>query len=181
MIIMINGSFGVGKSTVARLLRKTLTSSVIYDPEIAGSALMRLCEFINLQGSGTDDFQDIVAWRNFTVAGTRLARWYAAGPVIVPMTFSRRDYFDEIVAGINKFDDDVRVFCLRASLPTIKERLAKRGDATDGPGSEWLARRIDECSVTLDDPHFGEPVDTEGRTAADVASYIVGRIGHERE
>jgi broad-specificity NMP kinase len=176
MIIMINGTFGVGKSTVARLLRKSLKGSVVYDPEFAGSALMRLGKIIKLKGSGTDDFQDIVLWRKLTVAGIRLARWYASGPVIVPMTFSRRDYLDEIVAGLEKVDNDLRVFCLHASLPTVRERLAKLGDATEGPGSEWLARRTDECSVALADPHFGEYVETEGRSPAEVATYIVSRL-----
>ncbi len=36
MIVMINGSFGVGESTVAKLLRKALAGSVVYDPEWAG-------------------------------------------------------------------------------------------------------------------------------------------------
>jgi predicted kinase len=41
MVILINGSFGVGKTTVARLLRDALPGSVIYDPEWAGFVLRR--------------------------------------------------------------------------------------------------------------------------------------------
>ena len=59
MIVIINGSFGVGKTTVARLLRSALSGSVIYDPEWAGSALVRLPAWVRLQGAGTDDFQNI--------------------------------------------------------------------------------------------------------------------------
>jgi deoxyadenosine/deoxycytidine kinase len=36
MIIMLNGPFGVGKSTVAQRLHDHLPHSMIYDPEIIG-------------------------------------------------------------------------------------------------------------------------------------------------
>jgi deoxyadenosine/deoxycytidine kinase len=36
MIVVINGSFGVGKTTVAKLLRKAFPGSVVYDPERTG-------------------------------------------------------------------------------------------------------------------------------------------------
>ena len=100
MIVAINGSFGVGKTTVAKLLCKRLPGSVKYDPEWAGLILIRLPKWIGLEGSGTDDFQNIGLWRRSAVAGVRLFRRLASGPVIVPMTFSRRDYFDEVVTGI---------------------------------------------------------------------------------
>jgi hypothetical protein len=176
MIVMINGSFGVGKSTVAKLLRGALPGSAVYDPEWVGSVLMRLPGWIKLRGAGTDDFQDIALWRKSAVAGTRLFRLFARGPLIVPMTFSRRAYFDEVVAGVRRLSPELRVFCLRASLPTIKDRLARRGAPTEGPGAEWLARRIEECADAHGDPHFGEPVDTEGRSAREVAEEIVRRL-----
>jgi len=176
MIVIINGSFGVGKTTVASLLRHTLPGSAIYDPEWAGSVLMRLPKWLKLTGSGTDDFQDIDWWRRSAVAGTRLFRFFAPGPVIVPMTFSRRDYFDEVVIGVRRLDPELRVFCLRASLATIQERLVKRGVKIEGPGAEWIARRIIECVDAHGDAHFGEPVETEDRSAREVAEEIARRL-----
>lgn len=35
-VILINGSFGVGKTSVARALRARLAHSAIYDPEVVG-------------------------------------------------------------------------------------------------------------------------------------------------
>src|SRR5947199_6633658 len=102
MVVMLNGSFGVGKSTVARLLRSSLPGSLIFDPEWAGLVLMRLPGWIRLKGSGSDDFQNVEMWRRSAVAGARLFRSIARGPVIVPMTFSRRAYFDEITSGIRR-------------------------------------------------------------------------------
>ena len=172
MIVLINGSFGVGKTTIANLLRAALPGSAIYDPEWAGLGLMRLPRWVRLKGSGTDDFQDIAWWRKSAVVGTRLFRLFVTGPVIVPMTFSRRAYFDEVVEGLRAFDPELRVFCLRASLPTVKNRLLTRGVKLKGAEAEWLARRIVECADALRDPHFGEPIDTENRTPHDVAAEI---------
>lgn len=92
------------------------------------------------------------------------------------MTFSHRDYFDEIVMGIKSFDSELRVFCLKASLDTIKTRLTQRGTKIEGAESEWIARRIVECSNAYLDAYFGEPVDTEYHSAEDVAKDIANRL-----
>lgn len=176
MVIMINGSFGVGKTAVARLLRGALRGSLIFDPEWAGMLLMRLPGRGGLKGSGSDDFQDIELWRRSAVAGARLFRLVARGPLIVPMTFSRRDYFEEVAEGVRRFDPELRAFCLKASLATIRRRLAGRGTKTEGPGSEWIARRIAECVEAHRDTHFGEPVETEDHTAREVAEEIMERL-----
>src|SRR5438270_11880548 len=104
MVIMINGSFGIGKTTVARLLRRSLPGSVMFDPEWAGLVLMRLPRWIRLRGSGSGDFQNIELWRGSAVAGAGLFRLIARGPGIVPRTFSRPAYFAEGVTGITRFD-----------------------------------------------------------------------------
>jgi hypothetical protein len=176
MTLVINGSFGVGKSTIAKLLRGSLPGSAIYDPERVGFVLKRLPRWIKLEGSGSDDYQDIVLWRRSAVAGVRLFRLLASGPVIVPMAFSCRDYFDEVITGIERLDSELRVFCLKASLATVKKRLVERGTEIEGPGTEWIARRIVDCVEAHNDPHFGEPVDTEGRSAREVAEYIIKRL-----
>jgi hypothetical protein len=174
MIVMINGSFGVGKTTVAKLLRDALKGSVIYDPEWAGIVMMRLPRWVNLKGSGTEDFQNIDLWRKSAVAGVRLFRLFASGTVIVPMTFSHHAYFDEIVSGFRRLDPELRVFCLQASLPTVKKRLVERGTRIEG--AEWIARRIVECAEAHRDARFGEPVDTEDRNAREVAEDIATRL-----
>ena len=173
MIIMLNGSFGVGKTTVACILRRMFAGSMIYDPEPVGLALRRLSTWVGLKGGGTDDFQDIELWRRSVIAGTRTVRAIARGLVIVPMTFCRRNYFDEVVGGLKRFDT-VRVFCLRAEIVTILERLDKRGTA-DGEYL-WLYPKAGECVEAHRDPHFGEPINTEGISAAEVARDIARRL-----
>ncbi|MEY4582409.1 MAG: hypothetical protein RL701_7112, partial [Pseudomonadota bacterium] len=68
-VILINGSFGVGKTTVARVLRRLLPGSRIYDPEQLGFVLQRLARWLPLRGRGTDDFQDLVLWRRSVAFG----------------------------------------------------------------------------------------------------------------
>jgi hypothetical protein len=158
------------------MLRGALPGSALYDPEWAGIVLMRLAKLATLRRRPAEDFQDFPLWRRSAVAGVRLFRALRRGPVIVPMTFSRREYFDEVVAGIRRFDSELRVFCLKATLPTVKERLAGRGDKTEGPGAEWIARRIVECDEAHRDPHFGEHVNTEDRPAREVAEDLIKRL-----
>lgn len=176
---MINGSFGIGKTTVAKLLRASFKGSVIYDPEWAGLVLMRLPKWIKLSGSGSDDFQHIELWRRCAVSGIRLFHLFASGPVIVPMTFSCRAYFDEVRMGIERFDPEVRAFCLKASLVTVKRRLVGRGSKIEGSGSEWIARRIVECADAHRDIHYGEPIDTEDRSAREVTEAIIKRLSQQ--
>ena len=52
MIIWINGSFGVGKTTVAEKLKEKIDKSIIYDPEKIGMFLS------NTLPTKEDDFQD---------------------------------------------------------------------------------------------------------------------------
>jgi hypothetical protein len=177
MTVMINGSFGVGKTTIAKLLRSSLPGSVIYDPEWVGFILNRLPRWIKLKRSGSwDDYQNIGLWRRTTVAGVRLFGLFASGVIIVPMAFSNRSYFEEVVTAIRHFDAEFRVFCLKASLATVKKRLVERGTKIEGPGTEWIARRIIECVEAHHDPYFGEPVDTEDHSAHQVAEEILKRL-----
>ena len=176
MILIINGSFGVGKTTVARLLRRKLVGSVLYDPEWAGSILKRLPSSLNLRGAGTDDFQDIELWRKSVLYGTKIFQSFTRGPVIVPMAFFRRDYFDEIVQGIHKSNGQLKIYCLKATIATILERLEKRGEKIENGENNWIVRKAQMCVKAHQDAHFGEPVNTEGVSASVVVEDILRRL-----
>jgi broad-specificity NMP kinase len=173
MIVMINGSFGVGKSTVASLLRKPLRG-VISNPEWLGAPFVYMPLIMGPFWRGSDDYQDVSLWRRSVVWTTRLYRLVMKRTIIVPMTFSNKSYFEEITCGLKGFDADLRVFCLKADLSTIRHRLSSRG--LSGSSAEWIDRRIQECSDAHNDEYFGESVDTERRTPAQVTQDIVDRI-----
>jgi deoxyadenosine/deoxycytidine kinase len=63
MIIFINGSFGVGKSSVAELLIKKVPNSLLFDAEEIGYMLRKIYKHID----NPEDFQDFPAWRDLTV------------------------------------------------------------------------------------------------------------------
>ena len=173
MILLVNGAFGVGKTTVSRLLKARIAGSRLYDPEWAGSVLMRL-PVIKLKGAGTDDFQDIALWRKSVIQGTRLFRLTARETVIVPMAFSRREYLHEILEGMRGFDDCLKIFCLKAEMSTILERLRQRGEKIEN--DSWAVRKAQACLEKHRDPYFGEPIDTENSSAEEVAEEILRRL-----
>lgn len=145
------------------------------NPEWAGWVIQRLPSWIHLSGRGTTDFQDVDLWRSSVVAGIRLFRKFARGPVLAPMTFSRLDYLTPILSGIRTFEPRVRVFCLVATLETIQKRLHDRGTPV-GESKSWLSKRTMECVRSHEDPSFGERVDTEGRSITDVVEEILARL-----
>ena len=71
VVIWLNGAFGVGKTSVARLLVERLEGATLVDPEKLGFLLQRL------PGRARGDFQDMAAWRRGTVHAVRLASKFA--------------------------------------------------------------------------------------------------------
>jgi hypothetical protein len=59
MIVIINGAFGVGKTTVAERLLSTLPNSMLYDPEEVGYMVRAVTQNVRTGVKDTDDFQDI--------------------------------------------------------------------------------------------------------------------------
>ena len=175
MILLINGAFGIGKTTVARLLWQALPNSVIYDPEWIGSVLKRMPSFVRMRGTGTDDFQDIHLWRKSVIVGIKLTRMLRRKTVIVPMAFSRRDYFQEIIEGLQRFDE-VKAFCLKAELPTILQRLEHRGIRLDSDEGQWAMRKARACVEAHHDAFFGEPINAGGVSANEVSQEILKRL-----
>src|ERR1044072_3633389 len=137
MVVFINGSFGVGKNTVSKLLVRQLPHSVLVDPEPLGLLLSRgrACW---RRSAPLDDFQHLRLWRTSSVRLIRAVRrlW---GTVVVPMTFSNQAYLDEFLTGARRQDAEPFHFCPTASLDPVRARLARR-EAHRGT-SAWLLRR----------------------------------------
>jgi hypothetical protein len=50
VILLLNGAFGIGKTTVARVLVRRLPCAVLLDPELLGIALQRVTRVGGLSG-----------------------------------------------------------------------------------------------------------------------------------
>jgi chloramphenicol 3-O-phosphotransferase len=173
VIVFINGPFGVGKSTTARILATILPGAAHYNPEHIGAGLrLAMGPFYRAA-----DYQDLAAWRRLTPVGARLYG-LRHETVVMPMTVWRKDYLEELVAGLHRVDPDVRTFQLTAPREDLERRVLRRADVRRGHG--WWWAHLESGLAMAHDPAFGETVDTAGRAPLQVASEIAGRIRQGR-
>jgi hypothetical protein len=169
---MINGPFGVGKTTTAEALCAAIPGSMLYDPEIVGTALRYFTAGVLTPAEQTDDFQDIALWPELTVLIAEQLMGQYRRHLIVPMTVAHPGYFETISAGFRRLSDQVLHFCLMAPITTIQARLLRRGDAEDS----WAWRRSVEYLPRLADERFRQHVQTEARSPEQVAATISAAI-----
>lgn len=175
MLIWINGAFGAGKTHTAHELHRRLPGSHVADPELIGFAMHKM-----LPASARDDFQDLPGWRASVVATLRAAEGAAQGPVIVPMTIVRDDYFDEIIGSL-RADMDLRHYTLVASPATLHRRLGSRlealGSRVLGGDGTWAMRQVDRCVSALASPRYATHVSTDDRSVDEVVDTIAAHSG----
>jgi 2-phosphoglycerate kinase len=87
MIVFLNGPFGVGKTTVARLVVERIPGAMLFDPELIGAMLRGLFGEVEAVG----DFQEYAIWRDLAVdLARRVIEGYGRA-LVVPMTVWRRE------------------------------------------------------------------------------------------
>lgn len=133
---MLNGAFGVGKTTLANELLRQRPDWMLFDPEEVGAMLWRVCP------EPRGDFQDLAAWAPLVVETARaLVRAYGRS-LVVPMTLTGRENFETIRRGFEAIAP-TRHFTLVAASAVVNQRLMERGD---GVGS-WAFQQIERCEV----------------------------------
>ncbi len=170
MIIFINGSFGVGKTTVAELLVQQLPQSMLFDPEIIGGAL----GYIVRPVAQFDDFQDLPMWRTLTITTAQQLLQTYQRTLVIPMTIWHRPYFDEVINGLRQFEPELYHFCLQASEETIFARLSKREHTAQA--RTWINERVGRCVSAFQSPDFALHIDTETRSPEAIVSSILESI-----
>lgn len=107
MIIWINGSFGIGKTSTAELIKNELDKSIIYDPEEIGGFLS------NMFNHEKEDFQDYELWR---ILNSDILKYMCSvyEIVIVPMTITNKIYYDEIINQLKTSGVEIKHFILNA-------------------------------------------------------------------
>lgn len=173
MIIMINGAFGVGKTTIANMLQNEIENSMIYDPEEIGYLLRNVIPIdIKRIESSTGDFQDLDLWKELTVdVAKKLITKYKIN-LIVPMTIRKIEYFHFIYNGFKGIDEQTYHFCLNASKETIYERLRLRGEEE----GNWCFQQTDKCLEAYNTYDFGEYIDTEKLSINDIIQELKEKI-----
>jgi thymidylate kinase len=169
MIVLLNGSFGIGKTTVARLLVNKTRNSTIYDPERWGYVLQRSPPWLLGLVSRPQDFQDIPQWRTLISRGILKASEKAA-TVIVPMAFTNDTYIDQITHKLEARQPVLKI-CLVAPLDVITQRLERRAQSEGRSISQFERRRSLDCVAAHRDPAFGHPINAE-RPPDEIAGEI---------
>lgn len=137
MILWINGAFGAGKTTVANELNRRIENAYIYDPENAGYFIRKnIPQQINTE----DNFQDYKLWRDFNLKMLRFIADSFDGTIIVPMTVTNRQYYDELILKLSE-RYIVKHFILYASKKVILKRLSTRFEGKNS----WAAGKAREC------------------------------------
>ncbi len=175
MIVMINGPFGIGKTSSASILKEKIKNSIIYDPEEVGYMLRNIItDEIKFADEKTGDFQDIRIWKKLTtVVAEQLIKTYKKN-LIIPMTIWNVDRLIYIRKKLEEFDETVFHFCLLASNETIVKRLLKRGEEL----GSWPFQQIEKClnHFEKNSEVFDKVLRTDDLSVEEVCQCIMSEI-----
>ncbi len=134
-----------------------------------------------LPAGARHDFQDLSQWRTGVIATLAEAERASDGPLIVPMTIVRDDYFDEIIGGLRTLGIDVRHYTLAASAQTLRHRLRRRSAYLVAwvlrRDETWAIQQIDRCVPAFEHERFAVHVPTDEQTPDEVVEFIAADAG----
>lgn len=171
MIVWINGTHGVGKTTTSRLVQQLLPDSRVFDAEKVGETLMSVTPGL----PPTDNFQNWPPWRPLVVETARRIHDYTGGILVMPMTVLVEDYWREISAGLADHGIPLRHFVLHAEEDELRGRIAS--DPAYGPSPfrfGYIDAYAEAARAWLHDE--AEVIDTTQRSATDAARLIAQAI-----
>jgi hypothetical protein len=167
VIVWLNGTHGVGKTTTSALLQELLADSRVFDAEKVGETLMDIRPGL----PQTDNFQHWPPWRPLVVETARRILDYTGGTLVMPMTVLVEQYWREISEGLEHHGVPVRHFVLHADQNTLRRRI--EGDTVLGPSQfrlTYLDSYVEAFRTWLHDE--AEVIDTTDLTPAQVAERI---------
>lgn len=172
MIVWLNGTHGVGKTTTSALVQQLIPGSRILDAEKVGETLMDIRPAL----PDTGNFQDWPPWRPLVVETARRVLEYAGGVLVMPMTVLVEGYWREIAEGLAAWGIPVRHVLLHADRATLQQRIAD--DRVLGP-SAFRLRYLEayEQAFTGWLRDAADVVDTTRLTPEEVARQVVASVG----
>lgn len=166
---MINGAFGVGKTSVAEALNQTVANSMLYDPEEVGFMLRNIVtEKVLESDENTDDFQDLELWKTLTVEVAKQLTLKYKRDLIVPMTIYDKERFQYIYDGFKSLDQHTYHFCLLAKEETIHKRLVERGEIE----GNWCFQQTEKCVEAFKDNAFEAFIVTDDVEVCEIVKRI---------
>jgi hypothetical protein len=171
VVLWINGTFGVGKTTAANLIREQDPAWRLFDPEWVGYMLRA-----NLGDVPCDDFQDLPPWRTLVPRVAHEIALLTGDNLLAMQTVLVEEYWGELRRGFTDHRMEVFHVVLDADEATVRSRIM--ADGADRGAAQWRldhlhtynsARAWMTASADL-------VVDTAGLTAAETASLVVDAL-----
>lgn len=167
MIIWLNGAFGSGKTTCAFELHRRLPNSFVYDPENIGYFIFKNVPKTLLKS----DFQDYEQWRTFNYEMLTYIAEHYEGTIIVPMTITTIQYYEEIIQKLIDHGIPLKHYILYADKTTILKRLNKRLER----GETWAKAQVDRCIHAFNTEITEEKIITDDKSVDEVVEEIAYR------
>ncbi len=169
MIVWINGTFGVGKTTTCQAILDS-TDWRLFDPEHVGFLLMD-----NLKDVEFDDFQDLPPWRALVPAvAQEIVELTKPTAMLMPQTVFVETYWQELMQAFAERSMPVFHVALDCDEDELRRRIET--DEVESQARQW---RLDHIArFTEARPWLTEAadlvLDTTSMTAKEAAATIIG-------
>jgi RNase adaptor protein for sRNA GlmZ degradation len=174
MMIWINGTFGVGKTTAGKALVEAQPTLRLFDPEAVGYMLMH-----SLKDQVFNDFQDLPAWRALVPATAFEIRRQTGQHLVAVQAVLRQDYWEELRASFRGLSDQVVHVVLDANEVALRNRIEK--DQVELSGRQWRLDHIERYAAArewmINDADL--VIDTSLLAAEEVATRIAEAVRAE--
>lgn len=135
VIVWVNGTFGVGKTTTGRLLVRQDPHLRLFDPEWVGYMVVN-----NLTDHDVKDFQDLAPWRRLTpLVADELMR-FTGQDLVVVQTVLNESYWHELESGFAEQGQSILHVVLEAEGAVMQRRITE--DQEEAQATDWRLKHL---------------------------------------
>ncbi|MFT4147803.1 MAG: tunicamycin resistance protein [Micrococcaceae bacterium] len=171
MIVWVNGTFGVGKTTCVFELSKRLSEAYVFDPELIGHAFKK-----GAPKEFPEDYQDYPLWRETVYQHLKHLSTFDS-PILVPMTIYKPESYQDIILRLKNDGVELHHFILDASKATVNSRLLKRFDF----GKTWARKKLPEVMQVFQHDIKGTKIRVDNLSPEQTANVIIDKIKLEKK
>ena len=166
MIYWINGAYGVGKTTVANLLKDKLNKAYIFDPELVGNAIRDNYP----KEMFKETFEEYPLWldTNYKLLSDIFNKY--DGDIIVPMTLLKEESYLQIIKRLQDDGISVTYIFLDGDEQTLYHRMVELGrEEPDG----WCVKHIPICLAVQKKEKYAIHINTIDKTPDEIVDIIL--------
>lgn len=135
VILWVNGTFGVGKTTTANVIRERDSKWRVFDPEWVGYMLRA-----NLGDLDVADFQELPPWRSLVPQVAHEISSLTGDSLVTVQSVLVETYWNELRKGFAERQLDVFHVLLDAQADTLHARITS--DQVEGGAERWRLDHI---------------------------------------